>query len=64
MAWVEARADIVVLETVGLVDMEFVIRRGDRSRITRAFAATRSMSATEGKMIVWFTNMLLGQSRF
>ncbi len=48
VARVEARANIVVLKTVGQVDMEFMIRRGDRSVITRAFAVTRNLSATEG----------------
>ena len=51
MAWIQAQ-DIVVVETVGLVDMEFMITRGDRSVITRAFAVTRSLSATEGKISV------------
>ncbi len=49
VARIEAE-DIIVLETVGLVDMEFMITRGDRSVITRAFAVTRSLSATEGKL--------------
>ncbi len=44
VAWIEAQ-DIVVMETVGLVDMEFMITRGDRSIITRAFVVTRSLSA-------------------
>ncbi len=51
MAWIQAE-DIIVLENVGLVDMEFMITRGDRSVITRAFAITRNVSATEGKMSV------------
>ncbi len=47
MAWVEAQ-DMTVLETVGQVDMEFMITRGDRSTSTRAFTVTRNLSATEG----------------
>ncbi len=50
MAWVEAQ-DMTVLETVGQVDMEFMITRGDRSTVTRAFAVTRNLSATEGKIM-------------
>ncbi len=50
MAWIEAR-NMTVLETVGQVDMEFMITRGDRSVLTRAFAVTRSVSATEGKSV-------------
>ncbi|XP_064385961.1 uncharacterized protein LOC135334617 isoform X2 [Halichondria panicea] len=48
LAWIEAQ-DIVVVETVGRVDMEFMITRGDRSVITRAFVVTKSLSATEGE---------------
>ncbi len=50
MAWIEAR-NMTVLETVGRVNMDFMITRGDRSVITRAFAVTRSVSATEGKRV-------------
>ncbi len=53
MAWIQAQ-DIVVMETVGLVDMQFMITRGDRSIITRASAVIRSLSATEGKISVYF----------
>ncbi len=49
VARIEAR-NMIVMETVGLVDIEFMITRGDRSVITRAFVSTRSLSATEGKM--------------
>ncbi|XP_064397880.1 uncharacterized protein LOC135344578 [Halichondria panicea] len=48
LAWIEAQ-DMNVLETVGQVDMEFLITRGDRSTVTRAFAVTRNLSATEGE---------------
>ncbi len=53
VAWIHAQ-DIVVMETVGLVDMQFMITRGDRSIITRAFAVIRSLSATEGIVSVYF----------
>ncbi len=48
MAWIEAQ-NITVLENVDLAGMEFMITRGDRSVMTRAFAVTRNLTATEGK---------------
>ncbi len=54
MAWIQAQ-DLVVMETMGLVVMEFMITKGDRSVITRAFAVTRNVSATEGKMSVYLS---------
>ena len=63
MAWIEAQ-DIVVMETVGLVDMEFMITRGDRSIITRAFVVTRSLSATEGEMSAIYELVVIEQSLF
>ncbi|XP_064385904.1 uncharacterized protein LOC135334578 isoform X3 [Halichondria panicea] len=48
LAWIQAQ-DLVVMETMGLVVMEFMITKGDRSVITRAFAVTRNFSATAGK---------------
>ncbi|XP_064386944.1 uncharacterized protein LOC135335380 isoform X3 [Halichondria panicea] len=48
LAWIQAQ-DLVVMETMGLVVMEFMITKGDRSVITRAFAVTRNVSATEGE---------------
>ena len=45
--WIEAR-DVVVKESVGVVDLEFLITRGDNSDRTRAFAATISSTAVAG----------------
>ncbi|XP_064385779.1 uncharacterized protein LOC135334492 isoform X2 [Halichondria panicea] len=47
LAWIEAQ-NITVLENVDLAGMEFMITRGDRSVMTRAFAVTRNLTATEG----------------
>ena len=44
VAWIEAR-NMTVLETVGQVDMEFMIIRGSKFR---AFAVTKNVSAIEG----------------
>ncbi len=57
MAWIQAQ-DIVVMETVGLVDMQFMITRGDRSIITKAFAVIRSLSATEGIISVYLQHFV------
>ena len=47
VAWIRA-VDLVVLETVGTVDLMFSITRGDQSGRSRAFADTQDLSAIEG----------------
>ncbi|XP_064387621.1 uncharacterized protein LOC135335889 isoform X1 [Halichondria panicea] len=47
LAWIRA-VDLVVLETVGTVDLMFSITRGDQSGRSRAFADTQDLSAIEG----------------
>ncbi len=55
VAWIEAQ-DMIVMETVGRVNMDFMIRRGDRSVMTRAFAVTTQSTALEGKIIILRTH--------
>ncbi len=47
VAWIVAE-DVIVSESVGAVELEFMITRGDNSVRTRAFAVTVSSTALEG----------------
>ena len=51
VVWIEAQ-DMVVMETVGLVNMGFRVTNGDTSLRTRAFVVTKNITAIEGKMII------------
>ncbi len=51
VAWIEAQ-DMIVMETVGLVNMGFRVTNGDTSLRTRAFVVTRNITAIEGKRII------------
>ncbi len=50
VAWIQA-VDQVVLESVGIVDLEFSVTRGDRSFRTRAYSVTQDLSAEAGTFL-------------
>ncbi len=51
MARIESQ-DMTVVETVGQVDMKFMITGGDDLARSRAFAVTRNLSAMAGIFII------------